>query len=391
MKNDEALGRSQRFRVGTPIFAAVLGAALTLTACSSGGNATSATSTTPSSAAATTATSAAPSGGAASPSDSTSGDLVAAAKKEGSVTFMGIFSDDEMKALAAAFQKKYGIKVNTISSTAEDETTKINAQVSGHALTTDVVQISLTSQLRTWEKDGTIPSSVTLPNAAEIDPTLRTDTPWFPLEFVPLGLAYNTSRLKDSDLPATWDDFLSGKPKALKISTSDPNSTGIPAHLISMLQRLTGTDVLARLAKTYHGVLVSDSSITALQYVVTGEADICFSGAESYVAGDVINGEPVGITYPKGLKDDGVLGQANFVTLLAKAPHPNAAQLLLQYLMSKEGQTVMANLGVRGTLTGLPAPKGAPDISGRPFITPDDNYFAQHGKDLKAQFSKLFS
>ena len=70
---------------------------------------------------------------------------------------------------------------------------------------------------------------------------------------------------------------------------------------------------------------------------MTGESPVAFMGNNrtAYVA--AMEGAEIKVVFPK----EGAMILSNPFVILAKAPHPNAAKLLVDYVNSKEGQTLM--------------------------------------------------
>jgi iron(III) transport system substrate-binding protein len=78
--------------------------------------------------------------------------------------------------------------------------------------------------------------------------------------------------------------------------------------------------------------------------------------------------------------------------ILKKAPHPNAAKALVDYLLSPEGQQVYVDGGVLSALNDprLKYPSKYPHPSKLKILVADPNDVARMLPELREKFSELF-
>ena len=260
---------------------------------------------------------------------------VEAAKQEGKVIVYGAQVPQAMKPLHAAFEKKYGITVEYWRGS--------STQVSERALTEwragkpgfDVVEGNRGVQL-IMRDDGLFqkfipPSSEKFP--AQFKEKDGMITPW---RVLPISILYNTDMVKSGDLPKTFDDLSSSKWTG-KITMPDPTRHTTTAQFLWNLSKFKGDkwmDLVRALAKQKPLLVESLAPVTTT--IIKGEA-------------------PVGITYIKYIKQykgpvdyvamDKYLTDPNYMSLGAKASHPNAAKLYLEYICSSDGQKLVAEEG----------------------------------------------
>jgi ABC-type Fe3+ transport system substrate-binding protein len=268
---------------------------------------------------------------------------VEAAKQEGKVSVYGAQVPQAMKPLHAAFEKKYGI---TVEYWRGDST-----KVSERALTEwragkpgfDVVEGNRGVQL-IMRDEGLFqkfvpPSSEKFP--AQFKEKDGMITPW---RVLPISILYNTDMVKSGDLPKTFDDLLNPKWTG-KITMPDPTRHTTTAQFLWNLNKFKGDkwlDFVRALAKQQPILVESLAPVTTT--IIKGEA-------------------PVGITYIKYIKQykgpvsyvamDKYLTDPNYMSLGAKASHPNAAKLYLEYICSAEGQKMVAEEGEFVTYPGI--------------------------------------
>jgi iron(III) transport system substrate-binding protein len=298
---------------------------------------------------------------------------VEAARKEGKVVVYGSVVPQAMEDLHKGFEAKYGIKV--------DYWRADSTKVSERALTEwragkpgfDVVEGNRGVQL--IMKDEGLFAKFVPPAAEKFPPAVREKdgliTPW---RVLPISILYNTDMVKPADLPKTWDDLL--QPKWMgKIVMPDPTRHTTTAQFLwnhEKFKKDKWLDYVKALAK--QKPIFVDSLAPVTTAIIKGEA-------------------PIGITYVKYVKQykgpvhyvlmDKYLADPNYVSVGAKAVHPNAARLYADYATSAEGQKHIAEDGEFVFAPGvLPPIKDADKV--QPNIVLMDN-------PSREEFKKLMS
>ena len=258
-----------------------------------------------------------------------------AAKKEAKVVVYGSVPPQSMEGLHQAFKKKYGVEVEYWRGS--------STQVSERALTEwragkpafDIAEGNRGVQL-IMKDEGLFQNFI--PPAAQKFPDRFKEkdaliTPW---RVLPISMLYNTEMVKSADLPKTFDDLLNPKWTG-KISIPDPTRHTTTAQFLWNLRKFKGDkwlDYVKALAKQKPVLVESLAPVTTT--IIKGEA-------------------LVGITYIKYIKQykgpvdyipmDQYLTDPNYLSLSAKAMHPNAAKLYIDFACSAEGQKEIAEDG----------------------------------------------
>ena len=260
---------------------------------------------------------------------------VEAAKQEGKVVVYGAQVPQAMKPLHAAFEKRYGIAVEywrgDSTKVSERALTEWRAGKPGF----DVVEGNRGVQL--IMRDEGLFQKFIPPSSEKFSAQFREKdgmiTPW---RVLPISILYNTDMVKSGDLPKTLDDLLNPKWTG-KITMPDPTRHTTTAQFLWNLSKFKGDkwlEFVRALAK--QKPLLVESLATVPTTIIKGEA-------------------PVGIAYIKYIKQykgpfsyvamDKYLTDPNYMSLGAKASHPNAAKLYLEYICSAEGQKMIAEEG----------------------------------------------
>lgn len=142
-------------------------------------------------------------------------------------------------------------------------------------------------------------------------------------------IAYDTTKMKESDIPTTWDKLLDPKYKDTMTA-----SLFLMPRLVSALSVKWGQDAaldFARHLAKDTGVLLTRAPRESI--LQSGERVMAVGEVDTLPKLWAAGGMPVKYVIPSPV----VLGQFGSV-VLAKAPHPSAARLLAGWLASKEGK-----------------------------------------------------
>ena len=146
-------------------------------------------------------------------------------------------------------------------------------------------------------------------------------------------MAYNTDRVKKSDLPKTWGDILTNKRwHGGKIGTGNR-----PQLWLLMLWGKNGAEWTTNYMKKFFSVVKpqvrKEGTNALLSLVIAGEFDAAVPSASYRTSQYVAKGAPIAwhcpTPVPLAVSEMGVL-KGN--------PHPNASKLFVNWFLSKEGQ-----------------------------------------------------
>jgi ABC-type Fe3+ transport system substrate-binding protein len=198
---------------------------------------------------------------------------------------------------------------------------------------------------------------------------------------------FNSTMVSRADAPKTYDDLLDPKWKG-KMAWN-PNSSagaiGFVGNILTFMGEERGMAYLRKLADQ-RIVNVEASSRAILDQVIAGEYPIglmmfnhhAVISARKGAPSDWLPMEPVPVAFDS-------------LSLLKDAPHPNAGRLLIEFLLSDEGQKVLADSDYLPALPKAPAMKKGlrPEDGGfkatwlRPdFVDPQTGKWARVAKEL---------
>lgn len=266
--------------------------------------------------------------------------LVAAARKEGEVVwYSSLVVNQASRPIVAAFEKEYpGIKVRLTSGTANDLLLKLLAEGRAGAPRADVSHAG--SGLSTLLKAGLI-APFTPVEAKRYPAQYKDPNGYWTGQVVSfLVPAINTDQVKPADEPHSWNDLLNPKWRG-KIAWAQQMTQGGPPGLIGATLATMGPDAgMAYLRKLSQQKIVNvpANQRVVLDQVIAGEYPIALSTFSHHSEVSAKKGAPV-----KWLKFEYTVGTVDPIFLMKSAPHPNAAKLFIEFVLSTKGQTIFRN------------------------------------------------
>ncbi len=283
---------------------------------------------------------------------------VEAAKKEGQVTIYGFGAPALLPVEAGVFQKRFPeIKVVSVSG---DPVPRILSERRAGKYIADVAIGGITTpwQLYLAKALDPIKDALILPEVLDESKWWggkhRYTDPERKYAFVFIGspqtggIYYNANLVSPKEFQY-YRDFLNPKWKG-KIEARDIRSPGPGGDSIKLFYYIPelGSDFIRRLIRDMDITLYRDRR-QAVDWLATGKFAICFFCPNSDINAARRQGLPVAAFGP--MKEGvGVGSSVGNIGLVNRAPHPHAAKLFINWLLSREGQltvqTVRAKAGI---------------------------------------------
>jgi iron(III) transport system substrate-binding protein len=253
--------------------------------------------------------------------------LIDGAKKEGEVTIYAVTPG--MPKIVAEFTKKYGIKVNLWRASSENVLQRVVTE--GHAgrAELDVVQNS-SPEIEATRREKLL-QAVNSPYLADmIAQAVPAHKEWVGYAVNEYIQAYNTNKIKKEDLPKSYQDLLDPKWKG-KLGIEQEDYSWF-AGVLKQLGQEKGLKLFKDIVAT-NDISVRKGHTLLGQMVASGEVPLALT-LYSY--------------NPDQMKDKGapvegfVIGQPIAVfqsmAIMKKAPHPNAAVLFYDFMLTDAQQ-----------------------------------------------------
>lgn len=283
-------------------------------------------------------------------------DVIAAAKKEGKVTVYTSTDAAQAKGVLDAFRKAYpGIEIDWNDLGTNNSYNRAISEAAAGQVTADLVWTSaMDLQVNLVEKGLTAP--VNSPEAAAIPAWAKYKDHAFGTSIEPAAIIYNKNLFPADAVPKTRGDLikvLQDRKDTLKgkVATFDPEKSGM--GFLWSTNDTTETKTFWELAKAFGATegKTYSSSGQMREKVVSGEHTIAFNVIGSYAVEWAKKSPAIGVAF----QSDYTAAFSRVVVMTKGAPHPNAARLLLDFLLSKAGQEAAAASGMPSVRTDVAA------------------------------------
>jgi iron(III) transport system substrate-binding protein len=273
--------------------------------------------------------------------------LLAAAQKEGTFTFYTSIAEKDIQPLMGPFEKKYGIKVRVWRAGTDKVLQRTLTETAGKRYEVDAIHISAPEMEALYLEK--ILQPVSNPVFKEMLPgTLPAHKEWASTLLTVFVQAYNTNQIKKEELPKTFQDLLNPKWKGkLGIETEDFDWF---AATVSHMGEAQGLKLFRDIVNA-NGMSVRKGHSLLNNMVGAGEVPLALT-VYNYM--------------PEAAKKKGVpidwfvlepaVARANGIGIARRAQHPAAALLFYDYILSAEGQKILASLDYVPTNSTVESP-----------------------------------
>ena len=316
----------------------------------------------------------------AAPSFAQDAKQIEAAKKDGKLVVYGTMQSDIFELLQKAFHKKTGIAVDYWRTSATKVMERALSEARAGKALFDLV-MTTEDTMRIMLKEGILakydsPMNRDFPkdaNDPDLGPRARNHI---------VGIVYNKSIINPADAPKTLEDLVKPQYRG-KLVMADPTLHTTTAQWLVNVHKLIGKEKAEKFVRDLAAMkpTLVESFGPAAERVTSGEIPIGISYVY-YVYLNGLKGAP--LDYVRTGK---FLGDASYLTLFHKAPHPNAAKAFIDFFLDEESMTTMAKAGEFVNRKGVYPP--VPDADKIQFVEMDDLGEKLYAEKRK-EFQKLF-
>jgi iron(III) transport system substrate-binding protein len=264
------------------------------------------------------------------------------AKKEGEIVWYTSMSFTDYPKIVGAFQKAFPfVTVKTNRLTQSTIFTKVDTEAKAGRFAVDLVA---TAPTEIWELKQKGYSAAYLSPELKAFPSGSFDPQgfWSSFEVTPIVLAFNTQLVPQADVPRNYQDLLLPKWKGKMNLGSDEYAWF--SVMLDGMGKARAIEYMKALAKQQLHIPGS-SSVMRLQLMLAGESAIAIAARGRRATEYKEKGAPIDYRlldpYP---------AEPNALTLMRRTSHPHASILFIDWILSDEGQTVLAQQIPRLTL-----------------------------------------
>ncbi|MDP2644208.1 MAG: extracellular solute-binding protein [Desulfobacterales bacterium] len=269
-----------------------------------------------------------------------------AGKKEGKVSgYIGLLAPALRKEVAA-FQEKFGIQIEITPGRGSDLTKKLRTERAAGIHLADVAINGSNTMYAAKNMGATVPLDDKL-----ILPEVTNPKFWYTQDHLPYldkekhlfyfyaypnrDIAINTDLVKPGEIQS-WQDLLKPQYKG-KIVWSDPSifGSGFNGFATNLMSKMTDENFYRRLVATQE-ITLSRNLRQMGEWLARGKYPIAVA-VEGRAIAEMVNAG-AHIAYV-ALKEGAYLSySAGIIAFAADAPHPNAAKVFVNWLLSRDGQ-----------------------------------------------------
>jgi len=274
--------------------------------------------------------------------------VLAAAKAEGSLTLYTSLAEKNLKSLIEPFEKKYGIKVNVWRGGTSKVLQRTLTETQAGRYEVDAIHFGA-PELEALNREKVL-QPVKSPVFGELLPGAVPAHQMYAGTILQVYVqAYNTNQIKKEDLPKTYQDLLDPKWKG-KLGIETKSESWYSTLLLALGEEKGAKlfkDIVAR-----NGMSVRYGYSLLNNMVVAGEVPLALTVYHHMPQTAKEKGAPI-----DWFALQPTIARANGIGIARHAPHPNAAVLFYDYMLSASGaQKHFTAMGYMPTNATLPSP-----------------------------------
>jgi iron(III) transport system substrate-binding protein len=235
--------------------------------------------------------------------------------------------------IRAGFVKRYPkIQFDYYSAGAGKLMAKIAAERQSGKLAADVLWTSEIPDFYQLKKQKLLQKYVSPQAKYVVSPVKDPEGEFTSARLGTLGIAYNTAKIKVA--PKNWHDLLD-KEYADSFGIANPALSGTAMVSVAMLQKTFGWQLFIKLRA--NGAKIGQGSGQVVDDTASGDLKACI-GVDYITLDKIKKGATLALVYPKEM-----LVVPSPVAIFKSTPNVKAARTFVDFLLSKQGQTIIAN------------------------------------------------
>jgi ABC-type Fe3+ transport system substrate-binding protein len=262
---------------------------------------------------------------------------LAAAQREGQLLWYTTLLEEAWRPVKEGFERRHpGIEVSVVRAAAPVNAQKIVDEHGAGAVRADLFDGSSTAGLlmaRQLVQPYVSPSAASIPDQFK-DP----DGHWTSTVLYYMTLGYNPAMIAPGQAPRSWQDLLAPQWKgkmAWSAELAPTSAQGLVGNVLLSMGQEAGMDYLRRLA---------DQRIANIQ--INPRRIVGMVARQEYPIGLQVMVHHTVMAQREGqnvnwVRMEPLTATGNAIGIVRGAPHPNAARLMVDFILSKEGQQLL--------------------------------------------------
>jgi iron(III) transport system substrate-binding protein len=261
--------------------------------------------------------------------------LLAAANKEANLTLYTAFRPQDLPLIVGPFEKKYNIKVKTWRSGSNNVTQRVLSEAAGKRHEVDLIMMPA-SEMVALHREKILQPVLSPYFKDMVQSAVPAHQQWSTVFMNVVVQTYNTHAIKKEDLPKTYADLLAPRWKG---------NLGIEAKAEEWFAKVVTTMGEEKGTKLFKDIVARNGMSSRLgvsllhNLVIAGEVPLALTVYIDLPEKDKRAGKPV-----DWFAMEPVVAQGFNMGIAQRAPHPHAAMLFYDYMLSPETQKLLASL-----------------------------------------------
>jgi iron(III) transport system substrate-binding protein len=274
--------------------------------------------------------------------------LAEAARKEGTLLWYTTTPVEYARMLAEPFEKRYGIKVEMWRARSELISQRVLTEARSGKPIVDVVH-SIAPPMEALHREKHL-VAIHSPHHRDLLPgSVPAHREWASTLRYVFVQAYNTQRVKREELPKTYPELLQPRWKGLLgIESSDHEWA---SEVMRQMGEAEGERFFHELVRT-QGLSARTGHPLLTNLTASGEVPLALTVYQYSVEQAKKKGSPI-----DWFAIEPAIAIADGIGVARRAPHPNAALLFYDYMLSPEAEQIVARIGYVPTSTKVESPR----------------------------------
>ena len=306
---------------------------------------------------------------------------LAAAKKEGNVTWYTSTPIEAAQKIVNLFQAETGIKVELFRSGGSAVLQRFLREIDAKRVVADVLTVSDPAAASALMKQGLlvpfrprnfdkIPAEVKDARGHHIAQRLNL-----------VGIVMRTD--KGVPPPRNWTDLADPRYKGLMVMP-DPSYTAIQLMVVGTLSQKYGWEFYQKLRA--NDILIVQGHQQVSDVLTRSERVLAAEGADQYAWSDRKKGHPIQSVFPA----DGGFAIPSPTAVIKGSPHPHAARAFAEFMLGDAVQKLFPEEGLYAARTDVAPPAGNLPLGQIKLIPVDYDYIEKESKNLKTRFNEIY-
>jgi iron(III) transport system substrate-binding protein len=273
--------------------------------------------------------------------------LAAGAKKEGALTLYTSIAASDVSLMTSVFERKYGVKVTVWRAANDKVLQRVMAEQAAHRYDVDSVQIA-SGELEALTRENAL-QEVHSPNFANLIPGAVPKHRKWAAHYLNVWVqAYNTKKVRKDELPKTYADLLDPRWKG-RLGIEGNNEEWFYT-VVDGMGEAAGLKFFRDLVAT-NGISVNNGHSLLNNLVVAGEVPLALTVYNYMPEQSKQKGAPI-----DWFVIEPAITRANGIAVASHAPHPYAAALFEEFILSDDMQRALSKSGYVPTSRNVESP-----------------------------------